>query len=138
MARLSIVSADEQEAQEVDLWGSVFVAVPMTQHRRLKIAEIVAKAEREAALVDKDIQEAEVSPLDEDYVEKSVEITKRVEDVVIDVIASAFDVALAAVDGGKKKPSTVVKQANRDGKRNSDYDSLTEFLSQIGASTRPT
>lgn len=133
MARLSI-AAEESEALEVDLWGSIFTVVPITQHRRLKIAEIMAEAMQVAARTDKDAQT--LDPLADDYVDRVKELTQAGDENEIGMLAKAYDVALAAVDGGKKKPSTVVKQSYRDGRVGKER--LGEFLEEIMELDRPT
>jgi hypothetical protein len=134
MTRLQITPAGEQTDVEVDLWGVLFKRVPVTDQRRRRATELFAEALQAAARADKDSEN--LDPLADDFVERSVALTDRADKERLDLIAAVYDLTLTPTAGGKKKASTVVKQAYRDGRV--DLDRLEEFVAEITSAGRPT
>jgi hypothetical protein len=112
VARLSIVPAAEQETLEVDLWGTVFHRVPVTRTRQRQIKDL-----------DGDLQKIDESAEDAD-------------DQAVEVMARMLDCILAAGDGGRSKPSTLIlKKWKAD---ELAFDQLASFIEDIGDAARPT
>jgi hypothetical protein len=112
VARLSIASASEREALEVDLWGSVFVRVPVTRTRQRQIKEL----------------DGELQKIDE--------AAEDADDRAVEVMARMLDCILAAEDGGRSKPSTLIlKKWKAD---ELAFDQLAGFLEDLGDAERPT
>lgn len=111
MARLSI-AAEESEALEVDLWGTVFHRVPVTRTRQRKIKDL----------------DAELQGLDE--------TAEDADDKGVEIMARILDCILAAEDGTAKKPSTLIlKKWKAD---ELPFERLMVFLEDIGDAARPT
>jgi hypothetical protein len=105
MTRISIENA--YSPIEVDLWGSIFETVDQTKGNQKRVAECQAK----------------LAVLEEDQ-----------EDVAIELFGEMFDLIFRPVDGGKRKPSTVIKakwKADDLG-----LGQLSSFLQRVGAGQR--
>jgi hypothetical protein len=91
---MGVAIADyEKAAVEVDLWGSLFVVKPVTKDNEDEIDDAIAGINRKA---------------------KKRDLTKHRE--LVEVFAEKMDVLLKPLAGGKKKPSTVIREAWDTGK----------------------
>lgn len=131
--RLSFSTADHADL-EVDLWGTVFVRVPITRARKRAFAELRAKLTTLDAETSR--QQDALDPLDEGYAKATTDLEFACELDGIKLIGKLFDVVLAPVDAAQKKtkPSALIlAKYEADEFTFADLDAFIERLAQAAA-----
>lgn len=108
MARLAIEPAAEQEKVEVDLWGTVFVRVPVTRSRQRKLAEV----EKRLGAVDENAKDAD--------------------DKAVQLMGEMLDQVLAPVEGDAVPSALIVEKWKADVLT---FDRLSAFLGELTEAT---
>ena len=134
MSRLQF-SAAEQADIEVDLWGTIFVRVPLTRKRKREFIEGQAtldSIEAQAAQKQRDLD-----PLDPGFAAAAADVELDAEADAVKTTAAMLDVLLAPADPDvATKPSDlIVAKYDEDG---ITFEDLEQFVSRVGeAAQRP-
>lgn len=114
--RVSIADLQPDDAVEVDLWGSLFVTVPITRSVQAKM----------------EVLEQQVL----DFQRADDETVEQENDRFVALQADLIDCAVKAAAGGRKKASTLVLE--RWNKDELTLDQLVTFRQRLAAAVRPT